>query len=118
MDISDVLFSRDTSFTLKHSILDLMEQNGITDAYMRVLTPTDSNDDVDGSQHARNGGNDFTYREITEEDLENVSGLGYYEYFSEGYTGDVITGHYYHGSSNKFEAIVINPPAYAVSVTV
>lgn len=116
MDISDIIFSNSAPLHLKKAILEIMDQNGITDAYMKVLIPTESNDDVNGSQHARNGGNDFTYTDPSEGDLNDVHGLGYYEYFSV--EGDLYTGHYYNGSYDKFAAIVLDPPEYAVSVTV
>jgi hypothetical protein len=118
MDISDILFNNQAPLELKQAIITLVDRKNITSPYTRVLTPTASNDDVNGSQHAHNGGTDFTYRDIEEDDLSDVSGIGYYEYFSETYSGGEITGHYYNGSERKFEAIVINPPAYAVRVIV
>lgn len=118
MDISDIIFNNHAPLELKQAIIVLMDRENITSPYMRVLTPTATNDDVNGSQHANNGGNDFTYRDVEEDDLSNVSGLGYYEYFSEAYSGGEITGHYYNGSDQKFEAIVLDPPAYAVTVIV
>jgi hypothetical protein len=118
MDISDIIFHNQAPLELKQAIITLMDKENITSPYMRVLTPTASNNDVNGSQHVRNGGTDFTYRDVEEDDLDGVTGLGYYEYFSETYSGGEITGHYYEGSEQKFEAIVLNPPAYAVTVHV
>lgn len=118
MDISDIIFNNQAPLELKQAIITLMDQKNINSPYMRVLTPTASNDDVNGSQHVSNGGTDFTYRDIEEDDLDGVTGLGYYEYFSETYSGGEITGHYYNGSEQKFDAIVLNPPAYAITVTV
>lgn len=118
MDISDIIFNTQAPIELKQAIITLMDKENITSPYMRVLTPTATNDDVNGSQHARNGGTDFTYRDVEEDDLDGVSGIGYYEYFSDTYSTGIYTGHYYNGSDQKFEAIVLNPPAYAVTVIV
>lgn len=118
MDISDIIFNNQAPLELKQAILTLIDQENISSGYTRVLTPTASNNDVNGSQHVTNGGTDFTYRDVEEDDLTGVTGLGYYEYFSETYSGGEITGHYYEGSERKFDAIVLNPPAYAVRVTV
>lgn len=46
-----------------------------------VLTPSPSNNDVDGSQHHSFVVN-FDYREAGQEDAERANGVGYYEYFS------------------------------------
>lgn len=77
--------------------------------------PTDTNNDVDGSQH--NGDIDFTYEDATEANVHEATNLGYYEYFSQ-YGFGTYTGHYYNGSDDKFAAIVINPLAYAATVQI
>lgn len=114
MQTSDILFGYQYPFSLKRAILELMENNSVYQD-LEVLIPSESNDDVNGSQHARNGGNDFTYDSATEENVLAAETLGHYEYFSS--TGYGYTGHYYHGSDSKFAAIVIDPPAYAVEIT-
>lgn len=113
MDAVDILFSPHASRALKDAVMEIVQDERIHNPHIPILVPTDSNDDVNGSQHARGGGNDFTYRDATETDLEGAAGLGHYEYFS-GYHGN-YTGHYYEGDSRHFAAIVINPPAYAIS---
>jgi hypothetical protein len=118
MDIQDILFNSQVSVNLKQAIIQLMAQENISDPYMKVLHPTATNDDVNGSQHARNGGTDFTYRDATEDDVSEASSLGYYEYFSQTGNDDEYTGHYYEGSDRKFDAIVLDPPAYAATVHV
>ncbi len=115
MDITDILFSYEASSYFREKLFEFAMDHNITNRYLPILVPTDTNNDVNGSQHARNGGTDFTYRDANWDDVENASALGYYEYFSE--TGFGYTGHYYEGSDRKFDAIVINPPAYAVEVT-
>lgn len=115
MDVQDILFSSTASLELKAAVLELCHQHSLS-AYTKVVTPTATNDDVNGSQHASNGGTDFTYRDATEEDVAAASTLGYYEYFT-GY-GDQYTGHYYNGDGRYFDAIVLDPPAYAVTVNV
>lgn len=117
MDVSDLIFSHDVDMDLKRAVLDTLNQNNDWYAGTPVLIPTDTNDDVNGSQHASNGGTDFTYRDATGADVENgVTALGYYEYFSN--EGDHYTGHYYNGDRRHFAALVLNPPAYAATVTV
>lgn len=118
MDISDIIFNTQAPIALKQAIITLMDNENISSPYTPVLTPTASNDDVNGSQHARNGGTDFTYRDVEEDDLDGVTGIGYYEYFSDTYSTGIYTGHYYQGSDRKFDAIVLNPPTYAVTVNV
>jgi hypothetical protein len=113
MDISDILFNPNANADLKRALMDIVADERITNPHMLVLVPTDSNDDVNRSQHARDGGNDFGYRDATEDDLDGATTLGHYEYFS-GY-GSGYTGHYYNGDGRHFEAIVLNPPAYAIS---
>lgn len=116
MDISEILFDYQVPFSTKHAILDLMERESIS-YDMPVLKPTAANDDVNGSQHASNGGNDFTYEDAELEDVLNGSALGYYEYFGTIST-NYYTGHSYHGSDSKFAAVVIDPPAYAATVQI
>ncbi len=114
MDIQDVLFDRDVPLSVKQAFLQLMnDADGYVGPYTKVLTPTDTNDDVNGSQHAADGGTDFSYRDATASEIVNASTLGYYEYFSETLSG--YTGHYYNGDGNHFEAVVVDPPAYAAS---
>lgn len=114
MDISDIIFSSTAPTSLKLALVELIEAESIT-YDMRVLSPTSSNDDINGSQHAANGGTDFTYEDAREDQFHSASSLGFYEYFAETFGG--YTGHYYHGSDQKFAAVVIDPPAYAASVT-
>lgn len=111
MDISDILFNSYIDGDLKRALVELVIDNNITSSSIRLVTPTSTNDDVDGSQ--RNG-SDFTYRDVTEEEVAHASSLGYYEYFSR--QGDIYTGHYYQGEGQKFDAIVIDPPAYEVDI--
>lgn len=119
MNIAEVFFARNTPTFVKHAILTMVERahsDGVhVDQDTQVLTPTDTNDDINGSQHVSNGGTDFTYRDVTDADITDAHSLGVYEYFS-GSRG-CYTGHYYHGN-NHFTAVVINPPAYAAAVYV
>ena len=114
MDVSDLIFDSQVSLSLKAAVLELLDSEGFLRSTLQVLVPTDSNNDVNGSQHVSEGGTDFTYRHATIDDLENAHSLGFYEYFS-GYYGN-FTGHYYNGDGNHFEALVVNPPAYAATV--
>lgn len=115
--VEDVLEVGDSHYLLAESFREIMESNeGAIFSYTKILIPTDSNDDVNGSQHVSDGGNDFTYRDADWDEIENASSLGFYEYFSN--FGDVYTGHYYEGDMNHFCAIVVDPPPYAVEVIV
>lgn len=116
MDISDIIFGYAFSSSTKRAIFELIEAHAISDRNMKVIMPTAANDDINGSQHASGGGNDFTYEDVSEEDVREATTFGYYEYFSEYY--GIYTGHYYNGSDAKFAAIVIDPPAYAVEITI
>lgn len=116
MDIQDVIFDPEVSMDLKHAILQLMADEHIRSGFTPILVPTSTNDDVNGSQHASNGGTDFTYRDADMDDVQRATTLGYYEYFSNYGVG--YTGHYYNGDGRHFDAIVLDPPAYAVSHTV
>lgn len=86
---------------------------------MTVLVPTEDNTDYDGSNFTRNGKvANFTYRDATEEDVENATSAGYWEYFGEyRYNPDIYTGNQYETDSYMFESIVLDPPAYAIHVT-
>ncbi len=114
MDIIDALSSREVPSSVKHLLIDILDSEYAINIHSSILTPTATNDDVNGSQHAAHGGNDFTYEDISEEQLYG-SGLtfGVYEYFSR--EGAHYTGHYYNGEDYKFAALVLNPPAYAVT---
>lgn len=114
LTISDIIFNYRTSFSIKEAFLELMEQESIH-SDLQILKPTSTNDDVNGSQHASNGGNDFTYEDATVDDVIGGSTLGYYEYFANSYGGN-YTGHSYEGSGERFAAVVVNPPAYAATV--
>ena len=116
MDLQDILFSDRLDLSVKEVVLRAMQDYGIHDPYLKVLTPTATNDDVNGSQHVSNGGTDFTYRDAEVEDVAAASTLGYYEYFS-GYYGD-YTGHYYNGDGHHFAALVVDPPAYAADYSI
>lgn len=116
MDIQDLIFDSSVSMEMKTTLLQVMADNHAFSPYTKVLVPTETNDDVNGSQHVTNGGNDFTYRDATEDDVASATTLGYYEYFS-GY-GSVYTGHYYEGDSRYFEAVVLDPPAYAATYSI
>lgn len=113
MDIQDIIFSHDVPTALKQDIIGMLDDIGNLDPYLKVLVPTATNDDVNGSQHAHNGGNDFTYQDATLDDVQSATSAGVYDYFSE--EGSHYTGHYYNGSDRKFQAIVFNPPAYAAT---
>lgn len=115
MNIQDVIFSPTASMDLKIAIIQMVHQHHLT-PYTKVLTPSSTNDDVNGSQHVRNGGTDFTYDDADFDTVASASSLGYYEYFSNYYGR--YTGHYYNGDGNHFDAVVIDPPAYAVDVQV
>jgi len=115
MYASDIFFNRDVPASVKEGILSLIESEQISSDIL-VLKPTADNDDINGSQHAIGGGTDFSYEDASESDVIEASSLGYYEYFGD-YMGQ-YTGHYYNGSTPKFAAIVVNPPAYAATVTV
>lgn len=117
MDISDILFSPYASSSLKRAVFELMESNRITNASMPVLTPTATNDDINGSQHVANGGTDFSYEDASDSQIENASSLGYYEYFrSVSSSGSPYTGNQYHGEGSMFAAVVVDPPAYAAEI--
>ena len=111
MDISDALFDSSIGLGVKQAILNLVQVHSLT-GYTPILTPTDKNDDVNGSQHAYNGGTDFTYRDVSWDEVNDASSLGVYDYFSN-YAGE-YTGHYYQGDESHFRALVVNPPAYAI----
>lgn len=111
MDISDVIFDSSIRLETKQSILSLIQRHSLT-GYTPILTPTDKNDDINGSQHAANGGTDFTYRDATWDEVSEASSLGVYDYFSN-YAGE-YTGHYYQGDGSHFRALVVNPPTYAI----
>jgi hypothetical protein len=111
VDLQDVLFSSQISTERKIAFVELIDRLSIADPLLPVLVPSASNDDVNGSQHARDGGTDFTYRDATLEDAQTATTAGRYEYFAV--YGDGYTGHYYQGSGSKFEALVLDPPAYA-----
>jgi hypothetical protein len=116
MDASDIIFNTYAPDDVRRAILEVMIRERISDPNIKVLTPTDTNDDVNGSQHAANGGTDFTYRDVDSDDVAAAETLGVYDYFAETFNG--YTGHYYQGSDYKFQAIVINPPTYAISYTI
>lgn len=81
-----------------------------------VLVPTDENNDINGSQHHPQEIN-FTYRDATEEDVRKATTAGYYEYFGEySYDTSIYSGNQYETNGYLFDAIVLDPPAYAVSV--
>lgn len=112
MDATDLLFSLDAETALKEAVIGIIQREYISNPALPILTPTDTNDDVNGSQHVSNGGTDFTYRDATAQDLLAATSIGYYEYFSRTETG--YTGIQYNGDGRLFPAIVINPPAYAI----
>lgn len=114
MYISDIFMNSYIPVGLKHAVVDLIENNNISSSVAPFLIRTDSNDDINGSQHVTGGGTDFTYRDATEDEIINAESLGYYEYFSR--YGDVYTGHYYQGEDHHFEAIVVDPPTYAIDI--
>jgi len=114
LTITDIIFSDQLMLSTKQALLELIHDKQIR-SDVQVLKPTATNDDVNGSQHASNGGNDFGYEDATMDDVTDGSSLGYYEYFSESFAGQ-YTGHYYNGHGAHFAAVVIDPPAYAVSV--
>lgn len=113
MNIMDTFFDSQVPVKLKQHFVAMVASFGVDDPYMKLLVPTASNDDVNGSQHASNGGNDFTYQDATIDDILNAKSAGIYDYFSKCRLG--YTGHYYQGSDAKFQAIVLNPPAYAAT---
>lgn len=115
MDIKDALESDSVSRAVKHMLLDIVEDTPGVSLYSSILTPTASNDDVNGSQHASNGGTDFTYEDASYDQLQDSYGIsfGTYDYFAR--EGDHYTGHSYNGEGYRFQAVVVNPPAYAVS---
>jgi hypothetical protein len=114
MDIQDIIFSDTVPTARKQDIIELMDREHITDPYTKILIPTATNDDVNGSQHAHNGGTDFTYRDATMEDVLEASAVGVYDYFSN-VDAQTYTGHYYNGDGAHFQAIVVDPPAYAAT---
>lgn len=93
-------------------IIDLIESFG-EDPDSPILTPTASNNDVDGSQHS--GGSNFTYEDASESDIENATSLGWYSGFSN-YGGGDYTGNQYDGYGPLFSAVVVNPPEYVVDI--
>lgn len=115
MDVQDALISDSVSREVKHMLLDIVLDTPGLGMYTPILTPRASNDDVNGSQHASNGGNDFTYEDASYDQLEDSYGInfGTYDYFAR--EGSHYTGHSYHGEDSKFAAVVVNPPAYTVS---
>lgn len=115
MDVQDIIFDPDVSLHLKTTLLELCHEHRIS-GFTQVLTPSASNNDVNGSQHSGESFIDFTYRDVDMDDVESASTLGYYEYFSNYGVG--YTGHYYNGDGRHFDAVVIDPPAYAASHSV
>lgn len=82
---------------------------------MPVLVPTDENNDTNGSN---SGGSNFTYRNATEDDVENATTVGIYDYFGAySIDGSIYSGNQYETYGCLFEAIVLDPPAYAVETT-
>lgn len=95
MDIADVIFSSYMPAQVKRAFLEIMIDEKITDQTIKIIRPTDTNDD-------------FTYQDATEDEIYDATTLGYYKYFFN--YGSNYTGHQYYGTGNPFEAIVINPP--------
>lgn len=116
MDIEDVLFDENIPAHIREVVFSYMLAENMS-RYDLVLTPTSSNNDINGSQHVNGGGTDFTYEDVDAHQVANATSLGDYEYFSKGEYGD-YTGHYYEGSPEKFRALVIDPPLYAVTCTI
>lgn len=115
MEIYDAIFDPSIRFDVKLSILNLIQAHSLT-GYQIILISTDENDDVTGSQHAADGGNDFTYRDATWEEVNDATSMGVYDYFSR--YNDVYTGRYNQGDAAHFQALVVNSPAYAVEEVV
>jgi len=113
VDISDVLFNRDVSQRVREVLYSIFEDHCEVSEYTKILKPSDTNNDQNGSQHSAIGGTDFTYVDATEDDINEAKSLGFYEYFSD--YGGGYTGHYYEGDGNHFAAIVVDPPEYAIS---
>jgi len=117
LTISDIIFDYRVGFHIKEAFLELMELESVH-SNLQILKPTATNDDVNGSQHVSNGGTDFGYDDATIDDVVEGSTLGYYEYFAESYSSSgSYTGHSYEGSGSRFAAVVVNPPAYAATVS-
>lgn len=93
------------------AIAEFADARGLSE-YTRIFARADSNNDVNGSQHHPFTVY-FTYRDATEEDVANATSLGYYEYFRE-YGCDEYTGNQYEGYGGFVDAIVVDPPGYAV----
>lgn len=111
MYLEDLCLDESIPSSKREAVRDFAERKGVG-LYIKVLVPSDSNDDVNGSQHVSNGGTDFTYRDADSDDVVNGSALGFYPYFRKFYSG--YTGHSYEGEGEFFSAIVVDPPAYAV----
>ena len=117
LTISDLIFDYRVGFHIKEALLEVMEREGVH-SDLPVLKPTATNDDVNGSQHVSNGGTDFGYDDATVDDVVDGSTLGYYENFAESYgSSGSYTGHSYEGSGSRFAAVVVDPPAYAATVS-
>lgn len=119
MDISDIIFSPYLPSRLKRAVFEFIEDHDIHDPSLQVVIPCSTNDDVNGSQHAPNGGTDFSYEDASEDQIRNASTLGYYEDFRIITPGlRYYTGNQYHGEGNFFAALVIDPPAYAATAVI
>lgn len=114
MNIQDVIFDNSIPSNVREAFFRIVVEENITDPYTAVIMPSETNDDVNGSQHVSNGGTDFTYVDASASDIAEASTMGYYEYFSR--EGSHYTGHYYNGEPTKFAAVVVDPPAYAASI--
>lgn len=112
--IEDVIFEEEIPLHIRVSILEYMDSNNLSRNTM-ILTPTSSNNDVDGSAHHEEM-IDFTYEVPSNSQISEATTLGDYSYFS--YDDYGYTGHVYQGGDNKFEALVVDPPEYAVSETI
>lgn len=112
--IEDVIFEEEIPLSVRVSILEYMDRYNLSRNTM-ILTPTSSNNDIDGSAH-HDAMIDFTYEIPSTSQISEATTLGDYAYFS--YDDGDYTGHTYQGGDSKFEALVIDPPEYAVSESI
>lgn len=116
MNVLEVLEHRPA---IEDDLWEMYQNNGNYSILMfvqtPVLVPTDENNDTDGTN---SGGDNFTYRDATEKDVDKATTAGLYDYFGTYHLDSTIySGNQYETDGYLFQAIVLDPPAYAVETS-
>ena len=116
MNVLEVLEQRPE---IEDELWEVYQGNGNSSILMfvrtPVLVPTDENNDTNGSN---SGGNNFTYRDATEEDVDKATTAGIYDCFGTyNLDNSIYSGNQYETDGYLFQAIVLDPPAYAVETS-